>query len=164
MQEKMISYFRIYRMKERSNLTKILAWAGFLCYFVLLLYLLFFAEGMGRTSLQNTGYRYNLEPFREISRFSLQINRLGFYAFLVNIIGNVVAFVPYGFFRPILADRPFGWGRTVLSGTFVSLSVELIQLLTKVGSFDVDDLLLNSIGCLLGYFVYAWFRRKRQKD
>ena len=46
----------------------------------------------------------------------------------------------------------------------MSLSVECIQLITKTGCFDVDDIFLNTIGGILGYQVYALMQRKRDRD
>ena len=52
----------------------------------------------------------------------------------------------------------------ILSGFGLSLVVETIQLITKVGCFDVDDLILNTLGAALGYLAFAvcnYLRRKR---
>jgi len=53
---------------------------------------------------------------------------------------------------------------TVFYSFELSLLVELIQLVTKVGSFDVDDIILNTIGGAIGYIVYkvvrGWWYRK----
>ena len=49
-------------------------------------------------------------------------------------------------------------------GFELSLSVECIQLVTKTGCFDVDDIFLNTIGGMLGYLVYALMQRKRDRD
>ena len=63
---------------------------------VLLFYVVFFAESMGRAEIAS-GYKYNLTFFREIRRYGRflgQFDTLGRIAFL-NIIGNVLAFVPF---------------------------------------------------------------------
>lgn len=46
---------------------------------------------------------------------------------------------------------------------FISLTIEVIQLLTKVGCFDVDDMILNTLGAALGYGIYAVCDRIRRK-
>ena len=51
----------------------------------------------------------------------------------------------------------------ILSGFFISLTIEVIQLLTKVGCFDVDDMILNTLGAALGYGIYAVCDRIRRK-
>ena len=91
-------------------------------------------------------YHYNLELFREIRRFWTYRENLGLLAF-ANLAGNVLIFVPFGFFMP-MASR--SWNRSFFLTVFysfgISFFVEVFQLLTKVGSFDVDDLLLNTTG------------------
>lgn len=128
-------------------------WIMFGVYLILLCYFLFFAEITGRTYLGRT-YHYNLVPFREIGRFLKYRETLGFTAVFLNLAGNVLVFVPYGVMLPLLAYRCRSfWYVTLLSFEF-SLLVEVIQLVSKVGSFDVDDLLLNTIGGAIGYLCY----------
>lgn len=126
----------------------------FIIYFVILFYFLFFSERMGRTFSDRT-YHYNLIPFREIRRFLTYRDTLGMEAVMLNIVGNVVAFMPFGTFLPIFSERSRKLWRTVYYSFELSLLVELLQLVTKVGSFDVDDLVLNTIGGLLGFLVFA---------
>ena len=131
----------------------------FLIYFAVIFYFLFFSEKMGRTYSERT-YHYNLIPFLEINRFIAHREVLGMKAVLLNILGNIAAFMPFGFFLPIFSNRCRYFLNTVFYTFELSLLVELIQLVTKVGSFDVDDLLLNTIGGALGFLVYhtaCWF-------
>lgn len=81
------------------------------------------------------------------------------YIFAVNIIGNVLAFVPFGFFRPIIGVRKYAFVRTVVSGFLTSLAIEVSQLLVFVGSFDVDDLILNTLGTMIGYGLFRLVHR-----
>ncbi|MFD4707735.1 VanZ family protein [Gottfriedia sp. NPDC058432] len=70
---------------------------------------------------------------------------------ITNIVGNIIGFVPFGFNLPILLKR-FKNFKVILITTFsLSLTYELIQLLFDFGSFDIDDLILNTLGGLLGY-------------
>lgn len=143
----------------------------FLLYFGVLFYFLFFSEKLGRTFVERE-YHYNLIPFLEIKRFISHYKVLGIQAVLLNIVGNIVAFMPFGFFLPIFSRRCRYFFNTVFYTFELSLAVELIQLMTKVGSFDVDDLILNTIGGALGFFVYHtvhWFKirkngRRRMKQ
>ena len=73
-------------------------------YLICLIYLLFFAESMGRTYAERT-YHYNLVPFREIKRFLVHRETLGIMAVMLNLVGNIVAFVPYGLFLPIMFPK-----------------------------------------------------------
>ena len=126
----------------------------FFIYFIVLFYFLFFSERMGRTFSDRT-YQYNLIPLREIKRFLTYRDVLGMEAVLLNIVGNVAAFMPFGTFLPFFSERCRKLWRTVYYSFELSLVVELLQLVSRVGSFDVDDLLLNTVGGLMGFLVFA---------
>ncbi|MBH1939283.1 VanZ family protein [Mobilitalea sibirica] len=126
----------------------------FYLYIILLCYFLFFSEHYGR-DLISEDYRYNLEFFKEIKRFIKYREILGLESFVVNILGNILAFAPFGLLLPLLNKR---YRRifyvTFLSCTF-SLAIELVQMYSKVGIFDVDDVVLNTLGGLIGYLFFA---------
>ncbi len=125
----------------------------FVGYLVLLFYFLFFAEAMGRTSVKRE-YHYNLVPFKEIMRFLNHVDKLGIKAVALNIVGNVVAFMPFGFLIPMILRRRCAFWGTLFLSLDLSLLVETLQLIFKIGSFDVDDLILNTLGGVLGYVCY----------
>lgn len=126
-----------------------LGWVFFIVYLILLVYFMFFAESFGRTSPQE-GYAYNLELFKEIKRFWTYRQQLGFSAVFLNLAGNVIGFVPCGFFLPIVSRRSRVFWKAVFLCFLLSLAIETAQLVFKVGSFDVDDLFLNTVGGMLG--------------
>lgn len=78
----------------------------------------------------------------------------------------MLAFVPFGMILPMLTPKCRNFFHIVLLGVDFSLFVETIQLISKVGSFDVDDLILNTLGAALGYLVYRLIRRyfRRKHD
>lgn len=125
----------------------------FLLYVGFLIYFLFVAEWYGRTEVAES-YRYNLELLKEIRRFITYREQLGMFAVLANLLGNILIFVPYGFFIS-MASRSRGFFKTFFFSMGLSLCVETVQLFTRVGSFDVDDILLNTIGGVLGYIVFS---------
>lgn len=139
----------------------------FSLYLAALCYFLFFAEMFGRTEGAQE-YHYNLVLFKEIQRFWRNRHILGFRAVFYNLVGNVIGFMPYGFYLPVLFKRIRGDGAGILPGVFsvlifsflLSLCVETIQLVCKVGSFDVDDLFLNTLGGIAGYLVYILLRKR----
>lgn len=138
-----------------------LAVVAFLLYLILLSYFLFFSEGMGRTA--ELEYRYNLTLFQEIKRFWNNANVLGWKAVIVNVIGNVVAFMPFGYFIPRICKIKIGVISIILFSFEFSVLVEFVQLITKLGCFDVDDLFLNTVGGFLGYVCYyIVYGRKRR--
>ena len=132
-----------------------------LLYVVFLIYFLFLAEWYGRTGISEE-YRYNLELFREIKRFIIYREQLGAFAVFANLAGNILIFVPYGFFISV-ASRERGFFKTLFFSMGLSLCVEIIQLFTRVGSFDVDDILLNTIGGVFGYIIFLICNGIRRK-
>lgn len=141
-------------MKNSAKNENYAFWGGrvlFLVYLAGLCYFLFFAENYGRvTGLEK--YRYNLVPFREIERFWKYRRELGIHSFH-NLAGNILGFVPAGFFIPVLLKGRRGFLFTACSILQMSLHVEILQLIFRVGSFDVDDLILNTLGGMLGYLL-----------
>ncbi len=131
----------------------------FMLYILLLFYLLFFSESYGR-KIEEQEYRYNLELFKEMKRFWNYRESLGWKTVILNLAGNIVAFVPFGFFLPMF----FKFGRNffgcVFVSAFFSFFVESVQLATKVGAFDVDDIFLNTLGGFIGFFVYLFMNKR----
>ncbi len=125
----------------------------FVLYVAFIIYFLIFSDWYGRTG-QMQEYHYNLVLFKEIKRFWEYRDQVGIFAMFTNLVGNVVIFVPFGFFMP-MASRYRSFFSTAFCSFGLSLCVETFQLVTKVGSFDVDDLLLNTIGGIIGYIVFA---------
>lgn len=139
----------------------------FCIYLILLVYVMFLSEDFGRAG--HDGYAYNLIFFREIRRFYEYRETLGMKAFLLNTAGNVICFMPFGFFLPVVTKYGEKWYRTVGASFLMSFMIETLQLFLRIGSFDVDDMMLNTLGGTLGYIaakiLRAWVRhRRRTKD
>lgn len=152
-------------MKEESR-KELFRWLEillFAVYLAMLCYFLFFAESLGRNYSERT-YHYNLMPFKEIRRFWNYRQTLGFWFVSLNLVGNVVAFIPFGIFLPRLFQRCENFLLTTLFSFELSLCVEIIQLMWKVGSFDVDDILLNTLGGISGYLFYRIFAGVSGRD
>ncbi|MDO4490074.1 MAG: VanZ family protein [Lachnospiraceae bacterium] len=148
------------KSKETNSLGRI---GGILLvlYLALLIYFLLFSSSFGR----NPGFsehRYNLIPFREIQRFYHYWKQVGLLSAVLNLAGNLVGFVPWGFLVPLCFKGMRSWKPVVLSGFFLTLVLELLQLYLKAGIFDVDDILLNTVGALLGYQIFWIFNRFRR--
>lgn len=149
--------------KGTKHRVKKLGTAFFVLYVLILVYLLFFSEGYGRVADAEREFRYNLVPFVEIRRFWTYRKQLGMFALFTNIFGNVLGFMPYGFVLPVITRRMRNGFFIILSGFSISLTVEVIQLIMKVGCFDVDDMILNTLGAALGYGIYAVCDKIRRK-
>ena len=132
-------------------------------YLMALVYFLLFSEEYGRVAQADRVFRYNLVPFLEIRRFWRYRKQLGMGALCINVLGNILGFVPFGYILPVISDQMRNGFLVTLSGLCFSLTAEVIQLVTKAGCFDVDDLILNTFGAALGYVLFVicnYIRRK----
>ena len=140
----------------------------FLIYILALIYFLFFAERFSGVEFAQREYHYNLTPLQEIRRFWIYKEQLGVLAVVSNLFGNVIGFVPFGLILPIICRNARGFFFITFSGFALSLCVETIQLITKLGCFDVDYMILNTTGAALGYILFAVshyiYRKNRRKQ
>lgn len=129
----------------------------FLLYMAGLVYFLFLSEEYGHGGAGE--YNYNIYPFREIIRYIRYRKLLGTWAVLTNLLGNVIGFIPFGALVPLMVrGARSAWRMTLLSFE-ISALVEVSQLIFRVGCFDVDDMILNTLGGLLGYLVFRVMSR-----
>lgn len=136
--------------KKENNL---LLWVCFIAYLLLLGYMLFYSSYFGREG--HDEYRYNLIFLQEIGRFyGVGVRTGNWDLFVLNVCGNIAVFIPIGVFLPKLFDRCKKLFLTIVLALELSFCIEIIQLVTKVGSFDVDDLFLNTIGGICGFVLY----------
>ena len=124
-------------------------------YILALIYFLFFADRYGQIAFAQREYHYNLVLFTEIRRFWNYREQLGLLAVAANLLGNVVGFMPFGMILPLICRNARGFFFITFSGFTLSLCVEVTQLMTKLGSFDVDDLAMNTLGAAAGYVIFA---------
>ena len=125
----------------------------FVLYIIFVFYFLLISEIYGRTG-EMKDYHYNLVLFQEIKRFWNYRKQLGIFATATNLLGNVLIFLPFGFFMA-MASKYRSFLSTLVYSFALSLTVEISQLFMKVGCFDVDDLFLNTLGGMLGLIAFA---------
>ena len=89
--------------KKHKFIIRVISWILFIIYLVMMVYFLFFSEMLGRTPSDT--YHYNLKPFTEIQRYITYYRRLGSFYVLLNIVGNVLCFMPLGFVLPVLSYK-----------------------------------------------------------
>ncbi len=138
--------------KKLHRYIRFFSWILFIIYLVVMVYFLFFCEQFGRT--QGIIYRYNIHPFEEIHRYIAHADGIGIVNVVINLLGNVVCFMPLGFVLPILSRRRWGWFAITMISMLASVTVEGIQLLSRLGSCDIDDIILNTLGGFLGYLTF----------
>ena len=155
------------KKSERNPRGHRFLWVVFALYLLALVDLIVFKYGSRRTweilagwspeAVQAHLETANYEPFRMIRLYLRHWGRIPRLAF-ANLVYNVAAFVPFGILVPLLRRGSGYLLITVLSAALFSLFLEGVQLVTLLGEFDVDDLLLNTLGAVLGVMLY-WLGR-----
>ena len=107
-----------------------------------------FWEGIGNA---------NFELFRTINLYTKYWHMRGINSF-GNLIGNILIFVPMGFLLPQISDFKKNFFVCIICSLVVILGIEYFQLYTAFGVFDVDDILLNLTGAIIGYMCYIVLR------
>jgi len=153
-----VRYFQIKRLKKKTTLFHEI---GLTVFFMVLTGLLSQTilpsvhTNEGTIILENGNHQAtNLEFFRVIAETHNAIKYLDLWQpFLINFVGNIVMFIPIGFFPPLLWKKfNRGW-KAIGLGFLLSLSIEILQL-PQMRSSDVDDLWLNTLGAIIGFAVY----------
>jgi glycopeptide antibiotics resistance protein len=103
--------------------------------------------------------RGNYVPFHTIAIYAKGLPRWAIA--LPNLLGNVFIFMPLGILLPLLRPSALSFWRMVLWGFCLSLALECIQLTFIIGTFDVDDVFLNTLGTVFGYACLKIVRRLR---
>ncbi|MEK3716908.1 VanZ family protein [Paenibacillus sp. FSL R7-0333] len=134
--------------------TRTAAWIGLGLYTVLTLFFLF--VGFNRSSaLLETGLRYRLA----FDGIPLHFPGGGYSELWVFSLGNYLAFVPFGLFIPLLVRSRFLPFLLVFIAAITG--VELIQMVTHLGAFDINDIVVNTLGAAVGYGAQRLIRRDR---
>lgn len=94
----------------------------------------------------------NFVPFKTIRMYIKYADRLNSFE---NLAGNIFAFVPFGLLLPFTDMRAGKFGYVIICALALIFGLELFQLVSAFGAFDVDDIILNCFGVLLGYVIYV---------
>jgi len=90
-----------------------------------------------------------LIPFRQLIGLLKNPNHMIWFW---QIILNIIFFIPFGFLFPII--QPKQSKATIAYGFMFSLGIEIMQYITGRGLADIDDLINNTLGAVIGYFIY----------
>lgn len=148
---------------DKGKAFRILAGSCFIIYLFFLIKLIVFKNPLEQTMEVVNGWSVeavkahletaNFTPFHTVRLYIRYWDRLGIIAF-ENLVYNVVAFVPFGIAVPVLLNRKHTFLLTFLTGTLLSAAIEGTQLITLLGECDVDDVILNAAGVLVGWGIY----------
>jgi len=97
----------------------------------------------------------NLVPFHTLS---IYLANLGSWFWMRNLLGNLALLLPLGLLGPIALPALDRWWRIVVLALLVSIAIELTQLLVPDRSADIDDVIVNVLGALIGYFMLVTLR------
>ena len=98
----------------------------------------------------------NYIPFKTILPYLL-----GEYGFLIgalNIIGNIAFLIPIGFLLPFVFAR-IDWKKSLALAILSGMLIELTQVVLHLGIFDIDDVILNGLGVMVGFWLYVSFQK-----
>lgn len=118
-------------------------------YTIFLLYLMFF--GFGRSQYEINIVR--LSPL--ISTFSFVKETILWKTIIINIFGNIIMFTPFGFLG-IVFPKLNDFKTLIINFLSVIIIIESLQYFTRMGVFDIDDIILNTIGVVIGFWFYRF--------
>ena len=155
------------RRKKNNTGRQILLRFAFLLYAAAMIWLLFGQRWGTQNHLEKTAAAINLTPFATIKLYwwilqNGQSRDLLIHAF-VNLAGNVVMFIPLGFYVPYLMKGMRNFFKAMFLLVVLILTVETVQYFTYLGSCDIDDVILNVAGVLMGYLIWVCGRKKKHK-
>jgi len=111
------------------------------------------------------GHPANFVPFKTILQYLL--GDKGLIIAGANLVGNIAALVPIGFLVPFVY-RNMTWKKSLALAAAAGLAIEGMQVVLSVGIFDIDDVVLNALGVMIGYWTFAilakWVRSKNYKN
>ena len=136
-----------------NKLIRKIAVVLFLIYFTYLLYRLFFFAYSQYFRFSENDIRFNLIPFRTITSYIIGIGSYKIDVWFFNLFGNVLAFMPMGFLLPLIFNKLRSAKAITITTLITSSILEVIQLISKLGITDIDDVILNTLGGLLGYIL-----------
>ncbi len=105
----------------------------------------------------NTSHAANFVPFKTI--LSYLLGAKGLLIGGINLIGNIVLPVPIGFLVPLLYEK-LTWKKSLILAVATGLTLEVLQVVLHVGIFDIDDVILNALGVMIGFWMFQAFSNR----
>ena len=141
---------------------------AFCVYWMIVIYFVFF----GMRTVSDLAADANLREFSNFIPFativgyivSLCEHTVDLWTVLRNLLGNVIMAIPLGILLPALFQRMRWISATVITTVSVTFVLEFFQLIWKLGSFDVDCLLLRGAGAAVGFILWRMLDRKNNKE
>lgn len=132
---------------------------GLLIYLSFLIWRMFFYAYSGVYRVKGSAGQYNLLPLKTIINFIMHFNSYNLDIFLYNILGNIIVFIPLGLLISCILRRKKNAIIVMIISLVFILCAETMQLVLRVGVFDVDDIILNLLGSYIGYIGFNWIKK-----
>lgn len=104
---------------------------------------------------KDRGVGVNLIPFSTIGAYISDINDS---VSIINILGNIIPFIPMGFIIPMAFPSQRNVFKTIISSLLLIFSIEILQFILFLGSFDIDDIILNLLSCFIGFMLFITYK------
>jgi len=114
-----------------------------------------FSQALEFIGLPRYSSSYNLVPLKTIIGYikALADRSMTRNIPIQNIVGNLLAFMPLGFYLPFFFKKMAEFKKFAITVSGLIILVELFQFILRVGSLDIDDYILNIIGAIIGFAI-----------
>ena len=137
------------KIEDKKHITTFSQIIVFIYYIIFIFNMVIFAR-------YNSINSYNLIPFKSIGNIIINGN---LYSIVINILGNFLIFMPLEYFIIELFKIEKFW-LNLITSILILFIIEILQFIFKVGVFDIDDIMLCSLGMVTFYYFYNYFKRK----
>ena len=152
------------KFRNDNKPMKINLWIFFILYVMLFVNLTLFSGFYGRNGFTIVKWNkeildnylhnsLNVIPFKTILGNIFPLSNILSRVVIVNILGNLIACMPFGFFLPLLFKRQNNLRTFIITMVIIVLIIELLQFITLSGSCDIDDLILNVLGAVMMFEI-----------
>ncbi len=139
-----------------KHLSRTIFYIIFIIYIILLLKITVF-----RYYFSLFGGSINIYPFIGYL-YLIDANRY-FYAIYL-LVGNIICFIPFGMLTSLISKKKISFSKMLVWGFILSLAIEATQYILGTGISEIDDLILNTVGVLLGYLIINKLIYRSQKQ
>ena len=138
----------------------------FFIYFLILVNLTIFKYGYLTLDFDIRFYINDIPFVETVKMFTNEFSDI--HIALYNVIGNILLFIPLGFCIPLFFNKKNKLSKVILYGFTASLTIEVLQIFTPFNTTDIDDIIFNTLGSILGFvifnIIYRIFKNTKIED
>lgn len=116
-------------------------------------------ESNGFFDLATWQQNSNLIPFGNTFEYLMGADKFNVDIIINNTLGNVLIFIPLGIFLPILFKKYQSFTQLFVGSMIITFIIEVLQFFLQIGQFDIDDIILNTIGAAVGFLIIKLLMR-----